>query len=349
MASLSSTRPLFLSSIPPFLSHPMSTVLSYVALQGGQPTRASLEVLTRARRLAEAKGADLAAAVLAPDAAASAEVLGRYGARTVYAVSDPVFARHLNTPVLDALAQVVERVRPALVVFPSTEGVKDVLGALAVRTGAAVLPDVASFDWADGGVEALRPVMAAKFLARVRAEGAPVLVSVRAGSYEAEEAPGEARVEPVAFSFDEASLRQTLREVVQAATGGVDLADARVVVAAGRGVKDEEGKRLVEELAEVLGAAIGASRAVVESGMFPATAQIGQTGKVVSPDLYVGVGISGAIQHVAGMTNSRTVVAVNTNPDAPIFDVATYGIVGDLYRVLPALIAEIRRRKGVAA
>ena len=120
------------------------------------------------------------------------------------------------------------------------------------------------------------------------------------------------------------------------------------LVAAGRGVKDERAQRLVEELADVLGAAIGASRAVVESGMFPATAQIGQTGKVVSPDLYVGVGISGAVQHVAGMVNSRTVVAINSNPDAPIFDVATYGIVGDLYAVLPPLIEEIRQRKAAA-
>ncbi|MDX1438859.1 MAG: electron transfer flavoprotein subunit alpha/FixB family protein, partial [Rubricoccaceae bacterium] len=232
---------------------------------------------------------------------------------------------------------------------PSSEGVKDILGALAVRVGANVLPDVASFEIKDGEVEALRPVMAAKFMARVRASSRLVFVSVRAGSYEAVEAPTEADVEEVAFSFDEGALRQTLREVVGAAAGEVDLSDASVVVAAGRGVKDETGKQLVEELADVLGAAIGSSRAVVESGMFPATAQIGQTGKVVSPDLYIGVGISGAIQHVAGMANSRVIVAVNTNPDAPIFDIATYGIVGDLYKVLPLLIEEIRKAKVTAA
>ena len=327
----------------------MPTVLSYVTLQGGAPTRASLEVLTRARQLAEAGGHDTAAVVLAPDAEACAEALGRYGAATVYAVTDDAFAQPLNAPLLDALEAVMARVQPALVLFPSTEGVKDVLGALAVRTDAAVLPDVSSVEWADGGtaVEALRPVMASKFLARVRAdgvaEGAPVLVSVRSGSYEASEAAVEARVEAVDVSL--AAPVQTLRETRGAMAGGVDLADARVVVVAGRGVKDEAAKKLVEELAEALGAAIGASRAVVESGAFPATAQIGQTGKVVSPDLYVGVGISGAIQHVAGMVGSRTVVAINSNPDAPIFDVATYGIVGDLYAVLPPLIEEIRKAK----
>lgn len=322
----------------------MPTILSYAAVQGGTPTRASLEVLTRARELAQAGGHDLAAVVVAPDASAAADALGAYGASTVYAVSD-AGEQHLNAPLVAALQAVIRQAQPALVLFPSSEGVKDVLGALAVRVDAAVLPDVTEVDWADGGVEALRPVMASKFMARARAEGACVLVSVRPGSYEASEAPVEAHVEAVPLATGADGAAATLREVVGATAGGPDLADARVVVAAGRGVKDEAAKALVEELADVLGAAIGASRAVVESGAFPATAQIGQTGKVVSPDLYIGVGISGAIQHVAGMVGSRTIVAINSNPDAPIFDVATYGIVGDLYAVLPPLIEEIRAAK----
>jgi electron transfer flavoprotein alpha subunit len=321
----------------------MSPILAYVAHQDGTPTRASLEVLSRARALAAERGAPLGAVALTDgDPAALADAAGRYGAATLYAVRNPIFRQHLNTPVTAALEAVVRQVEPAVVLFPSSESVKDVLGALAVRTGAAVLPDVASVEVGDAGVEALRPVMAAKFLARVRASAPTVLVSVRAGSYEAAEAPASAAVVDVPFAFDEAALAQTLREVVRAAAGAVDLADARVVVAAGRGVKDAAGKALVEELADVLGAGIGASRAVVEMGMFPATAQIGQTGKVVSPDLYIGVGISGAIQHMAGMANSRVIVAVNTNPDAPIFESATYGIVGDLYAVLPPLIAALR-------
>jgi electron transfer flavoprotein alpha subunit len=329
----------------------MPTILSYVAVSNGAPTRASFEVLTRCRQIADAEGWNVAAVVLAPDAEALADEAARYGAHTVYAVSHPVFQNPLNTPVLDALATVIEQTEPAVVAFPSTEGVKDILGALAVRTGGAAVPDVAEFSVSGGGpgaragVEALRPVMAAKFMARTKAEapaGKPVLISVRSGSYQAEEAPADATVESVAFDFSEDSLRQTLREVVTAAGGAVDLSDARVVVAAGRGVKDDAGKRLVEELAEVTGAAIGASRAVVETGMFPATAQIGQTGKVVSPDVYFAVGLSGAIQHVAGMNNSRVIVAINTNPDAPIFDVATYGLVGDLYDVLPPLIEELK-------
>lgn len=322
-------------------------LLCYVAVADGRPTRASLEVLTRARALAAERGTTVEAVLLTPDGAseaASAEAL-RYGAVRVHAVRDAAFAEPVNAPVTAALAEVIGQVAPEAVVFPSSEAVKDVLGALAARLDAPALPDVASFEWVEGGVEAVRPVMASKFLARVRAEGAPVLVSVRAGSYVAEpaDAPAEANVNVVDFDAPEASA--VLREVVRAASGGVDLSEARVVVAAGRGVRDETGHRLVEELAEVTGAAIGATRAVVETGMYPATAQIGQTGKVVSPELYFAVGLSGAIQHVAGMNNSRVIVAINKDADAPIFQSATYGLVGDLYQILPALIAALREAK----
>jgi electron transfer flavoprotein alpha subunit len=221
--------------------------------------------------------------------------------------------------------------------------VKDILGALSIRCGADAVPDVASFDIDGDKVVAKRPVMAAKFIASVHSKGLPAFVSVRAGSYSAEEAPGEMEV----VSKPRPCLRRVgtaqLREVLESALGTVDFSDARVVVAAGRGVRDEEGRRLVEELAAVFGAAIGSSRAVVENGLFPATSQIGQTGKVVSPDLYFAIGISGAIQHVAGMQNSRVIVAINKDADAPIFKYATYGIVGDLYKVLPPMIEALRK------
>lgn len=324
----------------------MAHFLVYVAVQKGIVRRSSLEVLTHARALAREQGGRVEALLVGSDPGASVEVVRRYGPERIYTVEHPVFERHVNTPLIDALAAAVESSGAEVVCFASTEAVKDVLGALAVRVGGTALPDVASFTWTGDAVEALRPVMAAKFLARVRAAARPVLVSVRSGSYDATEAPGEAEVVALPFTFDAGSLKQQVEEAENAADAGADLSEARVVVAAGRGIRDESGKQLVEELAGVLGAAIGSSRAVVESGLFPATTQVGQTGKVVAPDLYLAVGISGAIQHVAGMANSRVIVAINRDADAPIFDVATYGLVGDLHRILPPLIEELRRRKG---
>ena len=321
----------------------MPTILAVLAVQDGAPKRSSLEVLTRCRQLADAHDWSLEAAILHPNAATFTDVAARYGAVKVYTVADEALGQHLNAPVLDALEAVIERAEPAVVAFATTEAVKDILGALAVRVDGAALPDVASFELIDGGVEAVRPVMASKVLARTRAQADRVLVSVRSGAYEAKEAPISAEVMEVPFHFDKEALRHRVREVVQSAGEAVDLSEARVVVAAGRGVKDEEGKRLVEELAQTLGGAIGASRAVVENGLFPATAQVGQTGKVVAPDLYIAVGVSGAIQHVAGMQNSRVIVAINKDGDAPIFDVATYGVVGDLYKVLPPFIEAVRQ------
>ena len=316
-------------------------VLVVASVQQGRVKRSTFEVLTRAREIAARTGGELHACLVHPDAASFAPDLYRYGAATVHVVSTDAAEPHMNEPVLAALDQVIRQMEPRLVVFPSTEAVKDVLGALAVRAGAAVLPDVSSFDVDGREVVAERPVMAAKKIADTKADADLVFVSVRSGSYEAAESPVDGRVNEVDFSFDDSSMTQTLREIARAAGDSVDLSEARVVVAAGRGVRDEEGKRLVEQLAEVFGAGIGASRAVVENGLFPASAQIGQTGKVVSPELYFAIGISGAIQHVAGMANSRVIVAINKDADAPIFDIATYGLVGDLYQILPPLIEEL--------
>ncbi len=327
----------------------MGKLLSVVTVQDGTIKRASLEVLTHARTLAIQGGHTLEAVLIGDQAAGFVDDVAQYGASHIYTISDPLFRNALNSPWLEALDVAIRKAQPSVVAMASSETVKDFLGALAIRMDAAVLPDVASFSLSADGVSAVRPVMAAKLMARTEATGSLVLVSVRSGSYEAKPAPSEATHEALPFSYHSDAVKAILKEVIRATSGAVDLNEARVVVAAGRGIKDEDGRVLIEALADTLGAAIGASRAVVENGLFPATTQIGQTGKVVSPDLYFAVGISGAIQHVAGMSNSRVIVAINKDADAPIFEYATYGLVGDLYKILPPLTEAIRAIKGATA
>jgi len=325
----------------------MSTILTYIAVSDGKPKRSSLEVLSRCRELADSNNLGCEAVIIDPRASEITDQVAQYGPDTIYVIEHPLFENHLNQPLLDALELVVKQANPVLTAFASTEAVKDVLGALAMRLDAKALPDVASFELKEDTVESLRPIMAAKLMAKTRVKGDRMMVSVRSGSYDLVERAGHPEIKTLDFNFDDSSQakKMELRDIITSSGGGVDLAEAPVVVSGGRGIKDEEGKQMVHELADLMGGAVGASRAVTESGLFPATAQIGQTGKVVSPQIYFAVGISGAIQHVAGMSNSKVIVAINKDPEAPIFDIATYGLVGDLYKILPPLIEEVKKAK----
>jgi electron transfer flavoprotein alpha subunit len=323
----------------------MSKLLVYIATGEGKIKRSSLEVLSYCRKLADAQSASLEAVVLDADPSRYTENLNKYGPDKIYTVKHPIFGNHLSSPVIEALSAVIMKASPKLVAFASTESAKEVIGALAARHKAAAIPDVASFTINNGSVDAERPVMAAKVLSKTTSSSDLVLVSVRSGSYDAAEKPGSAEVEEVAFNVDETGLKAVLKEVISSAGDKVDLSEAEVVVAAGRGIKGDEGKKLIDDLADSLGAAVGATRALTEAGVYPATLQIGQTGKVVSPQLYFAIGVSGAIQHVAGMSNSKVIVAINKDPDAPIFQYATYGLVGDLFKIVPLLTEEIRKIK----
>ena len=321
----------------------MKCILVVLSIQDGKIKRSSLEALTRAVTIGGATSSPVHAVIMHSSAASFAAEAGSYGADTVFCLSDRIFDAHVNTPVLAGLTTVINQVDPKLIVAASTESIKDIAGALAIRIDAATLPDVASFDMVDGTVTCERPVMAAKMMAKTTSAHSRVLVTLRSGSYEAKASSGAGKMVEVPFEWDTNLLSATLKEIISTTGNTVDLSEAKVVVAAGRGVKDASGRALVDELASITGAAIGASRAVVETGLFPATAQIGQTGKVVSPDLYFAIGISGAIQHVAGMSNSRVIVAINKDADAPIFDVATYGLVGDCFKILPLLNDALRK------
>lgn len=326
----------------------MGTILTYIAINDGKLKRSSLEVLSHCKTLADSAGHSNEALVVHPNGSDYAGEIAKFGADKIHVISDPIFKNHLNTPLTLAFAKAVRELKPAVFACASTEAVKDVLGAAAVKSDAKAISDASSFELIAGGVEATRPIMAAKILSRIQSKAETVMISVRSGSYSAEERSAAGEVNELSFSMNEGELKATLKEIVSAAGGTVDLSEAETVVAAGRGIKDEEGVALINELAGIFNAAIGASRAVVETGLFPATTQVGQTGKVVSPQLYFAIGISGAIQHVSGMANSKVIVAINKDPDAPIFQYATYGLVGDLYKIIPELINSIKSAKGIA-
>lgn len=323
----------------------MSTLLTYISVNDGKIKRSSLEVLSRCNELAAQNGLKSAALVIDANPSAVTDQLKKYGPDVIYSIENPIFKNHLNTPLLKALTTAVEKIKPRVVAFASTEGSKDILGALAANQKAASLADVSEFELTDSGVKAKRPVMASKIISAVKAEGDTVLLTVRSGSYDVVEKNSDAVIEAIPFEISDDHLKVILKEIIGASGDKIDLSEAETVIAAGRGVKDEEARKLVDELASVLNAAIGASRALTESGVYDASLQIGQTGKVVSPQLYIGIGISGAIQHVAGMANSKVIVAINKDPDAPIFEIADYGIVGDLYKVLPPFIEELKKVK----
>ena len=323
----------------------MSNLLTYISVTDGKIKRASLEVLSRCNEIAEKNGLTSAAIVISDDVTTVVEKLKAYGPSMIYTIEDPIFKNHLNTPLLKALAVAMKKIKPDVLAFASTEGSKDILGALAANMDAAALADVSEFDWSGDMMKAKRPVMASKIISAVEAKGSKVILTVRSGSYDVVEKYSDAGVESIPFSMDKSELKQTLKEIITASGDKIDLSEAETVIAAGRGVKDEEGRKLIDELAAVLNAGIGASRALTESGDYDPSLQIGQTGKVVSPQLYIAVGISGAIQHVAGMANSKVIVAINKDPDAAIFEIADYGLVGDLYKILPPFIEELKKIK----
>lgn len=323
----------------------MSSILTYIAITDGKIKRSSLEVLSHCKDLANTNGLRCEAVIIDEHASSFASEVSNYGASKIYTISEEIFSRHQNGSLIRALSTVIDASSPKVIAFASTESTKDILGALAANLNAGVVADVSSFSIDGDKVVAQRPMMAAKIMGNVDVSGNTIVVSVRSGSYDLKVNPTESEIMELSSGIAENDLRSTLREIITATGETIDLNEAEAIVAAGRGVKDEEAKQLITELATALNAGVGASRALTEAGIYDPSLQIGQTGKVVSPQLYIAVGISGAIQHVAGMANSKVIVAINKDADAPIFEVADYGIVGDLYKILPPFIQEIKNIK----
>ena len=315
----------------------MAQVIVLVEQTDGVVAKPTLELLTLARRLGEP-----VAVVFGTEAAAAAATLGQYGAVRVLAVTDPAVTDYLIAPKAEALAQIAGHLRPAAVLLTSTSENKEVAGRLAIKLRSGLVTD--AVDLADDGTT-VQSVFAGSYAVRARVTHGSPIITVKANATAPEPAPVDASVEEVAVTISAAA--RTARVVsteARAASGRPELSEAAIVVSGGRGTGGDFEP--VEALADSLHAAVGASRAAVDSGWYPHAYQVGQTGKTVSPQLYVAAGISGAIQHRAGMQTSKAVVAVNKDPEAPIFALADLGVVGDLHTVLPATTARIRDRRG---
>jgi len=315
----------------------------------GQAAGASWEAIGAARRVADELGGSVTACLFGgPGVEPLAQEAISYGADTVLLAEDATLADFRVEPQAALLARVVREAEPAAVLLGATFRGRDLGPALAVELDTGCIADCTALELEDGQLVATRPIYAGKLLCKcLIPERRPQIFTTRVRAFvkpepDAGRSGQVTRVEPV-LAEDDIATKVTGFEQTE---GGVSLADANIIVSGGRGVGGPEGFEPVRELAEVLRAAMGASRAAVDAGWIPYAVQVGQTGKTVSPDLYVAAGISGAIQHQAGMRTSKVIVAVNKDPEAPIFKLAHYGIVGDLFKVLPALTAALKEKLG---
>lgn len=320
----------------------MSEVLVLVEKSADGVRKGAFELLTAARRLGEPSAVVFGGA---DDATVSA--LGQYGAAKVYAVAGDEAEQYLSVPKADALTELAKKVQPAAILMSSGPEGKDVAGRLAVRLDSGLLTDVIDVKPGSGTVQGVQQVFAGAWQVTSEVNRGTPIITVRPNSIGAEAAPATPSVENVEVTYSEDARGAKVDErAPKKSSGRPDLIEAEVIVTGGRGVGSQEGFGIIESTADAFGAAVGATRAVTDSDWVSHDLQIGQTGKTVAPNLYLAAGVSGAIQHRAGMQSSKTIVSVNKDAKAPIFAVSDFGVVGDLHKVLPALIDEVNKRKG---
>jgi electron transfer flavoprotein alpha subunit len=321
----------------------MAAVLVFVEAQDGKLKKSAAEVLGQGKALADKLGGGIEAVLIGSGTTGLAESVAAFGVDRVLVADADALANFSGEAYLKPLLKAVAAATPKLLLLSASVNGKDLAPAVAAATSSAILTDVTGIDAADGKVSVVKPVYAGKALAELSASTDMVVATLRPNVFEpAESAGGTAPVE-VIETGDIGDLRAVVKEVLAKASEKLDLTEADVIVAGGRGLKDAENWHLIETLAEAAGGVVGASRAVVDAGWRPHDEQVGQTGKTVSPKLYIAVGVSGAIQHLAGMRTSKCIVAINTDAEAPIFKVADYGIVGDALAVCPVLSEEIKK------
>jgi electron transfer flavoprotein alpha subunit len=324
----------------------VSDVLAVAEQRDGALRKVSSEVVTGARRLADALAARVDALVVAASPVQGADQLGGFGADKVITLTNPAFGRYAPEGYARVIADRARAGGYRAVLFAASAGGRDLAPRVAARLGVALAQDITDLAFEGGAVTVIHPVYAGKALLKLKLTATPAVVSLRPNVFTPVQRPKAGTAEIVAV--DVAAGRVVVTGVKAAAAGALDVAEASIVISGGRGLKEPANFKVLEALAAAFGgrAAVGASRAVVDAGWRPHADQVGQTGKTVSPTLYIAVGISGAIQHLAGMRTSKVIVAINKDKDAPIFKVADYGVVGDLFEVVPRLTEEIRKLHG---
>ncbi len=315
----------------------MSDVLAVAEHRQGELRDVSFELVAAGSELASATGGTLSIAVIGGDVDAFADGLAREGVDTVYTVAEGEDFNHDVT--VQALEQLYAQVEPSVLLMPNSVNGLDYAPAVATALDLPLVTDAVSLAH-DGSLEVTREMYGSKVETTVAVDAERVAVTIRPGEWDAAVGPGEPAIEAFDVAIDEAAIRTRVQGYEEVAAGDVDISEADVLVSVGRGIEEEENIALIEELADALDATLSASRPIVDSGWLPKNRQVGQSGKTVTPTVYIAIGISGAVQHVAGMKGAETIVAINTDPNAPIFDLADYGIVGDLFEVVPALIEE---------
>jgi len=315
----------------------MAGILVFVEQRNSEVRKASLQALSEAKRQGGAVSAVLPGSGIG-DAAAG---LGAWGADKVYVADDPNLELYSSDGYAEVVVKAVEQAQPSAIFFAGTAMGRDLAPTVAARLGVGAIPDAVGLALDGETFSVRRPVYSGKAITTVNTAGnTPQVISLRPNVFAAEEAGGAGEV--VALDGLSLSIRAVVKELLEAAGGELDVAEANIIVSGGRGIKGPENFALIKSLADALGGAVGASRAAVDAGWIEHSHQVGQTGKVVSPSLYIAAGISGAIQHLAGMSSSKVIVAINKDPDAPIFKVADYGIVGDLFDVIPPMVEAIK-------
>lgn len=321
-------------------------VLAFAEQRDQRFKKSSFEAVRAAREIADKLGAECLALVVGSGVESIAGILGGYGASKVLVVDEPTLARHSNTGFSRVIAEIAAKRDAEIVFLPASQMGKDLSPRVAVRLNAGLASDCVALKVEGGEIIATRPVYAGKALIDVRVKTPVKVFTLRPNVFTAGSPKDtSAGVERVSVALSDADFGSVVKEV-KAATGRPDVTEADIIVSGGRGLKGPENFHLIEALADVLGGGVGASRAVVDAGWRPHDEQVGQTGKTVSPTMYVACGISGAVQHLAGMSSSKYIVAINKDKDAPIFQVADYGIVGDVFDVLPELTTQLKAALG---